>query len=445
MSISVLISGAHNVAVNVYDDLTTNNPVIAAGAAGGLGGIGVTEWSLDGKPHKPGWVAPKTKVPGMEISGLLGDARFVMRIPDQWNNKLVVCAAGGFASERSMDTNLSDYVLTKLDAGKASFAYACTDKGTRGELMPAPDGVVYPEKRENTALLHDEDDLAKWHRVTQQLTVAAKNLLCRLKGLQPVRTYISGGSNGGYVARYAIEHDGDLYDGALDWKGVLWTPDINNISVKAEQIRCWSILKNPDASLEEKVRARKKYALPPESDFLMEHYDKIKKLPPDSLRMKFDPTYKHRDWWEYNQHPEDYDHYFWEERPQEVKDAVAKISLTGNIQKPIISVAGTWDVQIHPLHHAVGYRNLIERSGKAGMHRLYLIDQATHLDGLAGHPQVDPNHRMQAVLPYYHQAFDLLIDWVEHNNPPPPSKTVGMPVSRDKAISLLTGEEVDKY
>lgn len=444
MSRSVLVSEAHNVQVVKYDDLTTNNPSIAAAAPSSLGGIEVTEWSPDGKACKPQWVIPTAKVPGIEISGMIADAKFVIRIPDKWNGRLVVCVAGGFASERSMDINVSDYVLTRFNSEQASFAYACTDKGTRGEVIPAEDGVLYPEKRENTALLHPEDSLEKWHTAMRQLTISAKDVLHRLKGRPPVRTYATGGSAGGYVVRYAIENNGDMYDGALDWKGILWTPEVNNISVKAEQIQCWSVLKDNHASQEDKLKAREKYALPPESDFLMEYYDKMKKQTPDCFRMKFDPAYLQRNWWEYNLHPEDYEGYFWNQRPHEVKEAVRRISLTGDIKKPTISVAGTWDVQIHPLHHAIGYQRLIEDKQKQDMHRLYLIERATHLDGLSGHPAVDAKHQLQAILPYYRQAFDILVDWVESGKQPPASKTLGVPQNRSNAISLLTGDEVAK-
>ncbi|AIF51141.1 tannase/feruloyl esterase family alpha/beta hydrolase [Pelosinus sp. UFO1] len=442
---STLIPGAHNVEVKIYDDLTTNNPIIAKEAVVGVDNIEVHDWTSKGKAFKPEWLIPKASVPGMEISGMFDDSKFVIRIPDKWNSKLVVSAAGGAASERSMDVLLSDYVLTKLDDEKASYAYASTDKGTRGEIIPAADGKLYSEKRANTAFLHSKDNLAAWHVRMRQLTIAARELLLSLKGKLPIRTYISAGSNGGYVTRYAIEHDGDLYDGGLDWKGVLWTVDINNITVKVDQMRHWKILQDPNASQETKDVAREKYGFPPETDFLMEYYEKNKKLPPDSLRMKFDPTYLHRDWWEYNDHPEDYDDYNWQERPKEVKQAVAQISLTGNIQKPLLSLAGTWDVQIHPFYHAIGYQNLIREKGKGDRHRLYLIEHGNHLDGLVGNPKVDSNNQLQAMLPYFHQAFDILVDWVEKGNPPPASKTIGMPSTRSKAVSIITGEDIEKY
>ena len=442
---STFIPGSHNVEVKVYDDLTTNNPVIAAGAAVPVEGINLHAWTADGKPVKPTWLIPKVIVPGLEITGMFEDSKFVIRIPDKWNGKLVVSAAGGFASERSMDIGLSDYVLTKLDKEGNSYAYASTDKGTRGEIIPAPDGKLYPAKRIHTVLLHPDDSLAEWHVRMKQLTIAAKDVLERVKGKPPVRTYISAGSNGGYVTRYAIEHDGDLYDGGLDWKGVLWTPEVNNISTKVEQIRYWKILKDPSASMREKEMARKKYGFPPESDFLMEYYVKINKLLPDSLRMKYDPAYIRREWWEYNEHPEDYDAYKWEKRPQEVKQAIAEISLTGNIQKPLISLAGTWDVQVAPLHNAIEYRKLIRQKGKEAIHRLYMIEHGNHLDGLVGNPKVDRNNKLQGVLPYYHQAFDLLIDWVEKDVAPPADKTIGIPSAKNKVISILADREMEPY
>ncbi|MEN6567607.1 MAG: tannase/feruloyl esterase family alpha/beta hydrolase [Veillonellales bacterium] len=447
-AMSTLIPGAHSVEVKAYDDLTTNNDEIGQAFLGAMSADSrnLRDWDENGNPSKPSWLIPQDKVPGLQITGMFDDSHFVIRIPDKWNGELVVGAAGGTGSELSADERLSDFVLTRFDANGASYAYAYTDKGTRGETIPGPDGTIHKNSKTRTAFLHPQDSIEEWNMRMKQLTIATKDLLSQLKGNHPSRTYISGTSNGGYVTRYALENSGDLYDGGLDWEGVLWNTQINNISIKVEELRNWKILQDQNASAEEKELARERYGFPPESDFLMiKQYRNGRALSPDSLRMKYDPTYIHRDWWEYGSHPEDYDNYNWQDRPQEVKQNVASISLSGKIQKPLISLAGTWDVQINPRYNAIGYDEMIKTNGKGDMHRLYMIERANHVDGIVGNPKIDKDKLLQPILPYYHQAFDLLIDWVENGNLPPDSKTIGVPTSGDKAISITTGEEIDRY
>ena len=58
---------------------------------------------------------------------------------------------------------LIDFVLTKLDANGASYAYAVCDKGTTGEQIPAPDGKIYPWAKAMTALSSEQDSMAEWN------------------------------------------------------------------------------------------------------------------------------------------------------------------------------------------------------------------------------------------------------------------------------------------
>jgi len=445
---STFIPGAHDVEVAQYDDLTTNHPEINKAFLGSLRGEGrnFSDWDENGKSSKPAWTIPQAKVPGIQINGIFGDSHFVIRIPDNWNGKLVVGAPGGTGSELSADSRLSDFILTKFDANGASYAYAYTDKGARGEIIPSPDGKIRRNWRARTAFLAPEDSIEKWNSRMRELTIATKEVLVKMKGKKPIRTYISGQSNGGYVTRYALENSGELYDGGIDWEGVLWTPEVNNISIKVDQYHNWKIIRDPKASAEEKAVARQKYGLPPASDFLMiNEYKDGKDLLPDSLRVKYDPGYKHRDWWEYGKYPEDYETYNWHERPASVKKSIEKFALTGKIKKPMISLAGTWDVQINPIYNAVGYDTMIKGQGQGGNHRLYLIEHANHTDGIVGDPKVDSGKQLQAILPYSHQAFDLLVDWVENGNEPPASKTIGMPQEKGKVIDIKTDQEVAPY
>jgi len=79
------------------------------------------------------------------------------------------------------------------------------------------------------------------------------------------------------------------------------------------------------------------------------------------------------------------------------------------------------------------------------MYRLYLIDQGNHLDALVGKPDIDPGKKMQPLLPHVHQAFNLLLDWVEAGKAPPPGKTIGKPLTEGKVNDIRTGAEIDPY
>lgn len=445
---STFIEGAHDVVAERMDDMTTNDPAQYAAFIKSLKNAArnYSDWDASGKPSRPAWTVPRKAVPGVQVKGVIGDAHFVMRIPDAWNGRLVVGAPGGTGSELSADQRLSDYVLTKSDEQGNSYAYAYTDKSARGEIIPNIHGEIKKAWRGRTAFLAPGDGHSMWNQRMRELTVAAKSVLEKLKGEKPKYTYIDGQSNGGYVTRYALEQDSDLYDGGVDWMGVLWTPEVNNISIKTDSYREIKIMRDPNAAPEEKAAARARYGLPEASDFLIDRVLKGgKRLLDDSLRMKYDPDWKWRDWSEYGQHPEDYDDYNWHERPQSVKNNILPFALTGEIKKPMITLHGTWDVQINPRYNSVYYREMIEARGKGDLHRMYLIDHAHHSDAVVGDPKIDKDHQMQPILPYSHQAFDLLVDWVEKGIAPPESKTVPVPEDKKKAIDLKSGKEIDMY
>src|SRR5439155_27302698 len=67
-------------------------------------------------------------VPGVQInariaSDPLGQARFLLRLPNDWNGRLVVAGASGTRSEFNGDWAWSDYVVQK------GYAYASQNKG----------------------------------------------------------------------------------------------------------------------------------------------------------------------------------------------------------------------------------------------------------------------------------------------------------------------------
>ncbi|MDR3589549.1 MAG: 3-hydroxybutyrate oligomer hydrolase family protein [Negativicutes bacterium] len=450
-AMSGYIPGAHSVDVKAYDDLTTNNPVIGNLAEGGRLGLGPQDWNENGKPVRPAWYTPQTKVAGLEISGMFEDSKFVIRIPEKWNGKLVVGGSPGIGDERRVDALISDYVLTRFDANGASYAYAYSDKGTTGEAIPAPDGKIYPWAKAATSLLDPKDNLAEWHMRLHQLTVATKDLLKRTRGQVPTRTYVWGCSMGGYVTRYAIENDGDLYDGGVDWEGNLWRPEANILSTITVELQNYLVLNNPNATAQDKekaIAALNQLGLPTESQIVWKNHYEIKMWTPwfHALRLKFDPgSTPYRNWWEYMDHPEDALNYDYASRIAIFNKTITPIQNTGNIKKPVISVFGTWDSQVLAKVNGLGYEKLVKENGKADIYRLYLVEHANHLDGIVGSPQWDKDKQLQPLLPYIHQAFNLLEDWVEKGVPAPASQTIAVPQTTGKVIDIKTGQEIDKY
>ncbi len=449
-AMSSYIPGAHSVTVVHYEDLTTNNPAIDSKSAARRLALEESSWDENGKPHRLANYIPTVKVAGQEISGMIEDCTFVMRIPDNWNGRLVVVGSPGFGSERSTDAMISDYVLTKFDAENKSYAYVACDKGTVGEQIPFPNGQISPLSKALTVLTNDKDSLEEWNVRVHQVTVATKDLLKRTRGQAPVKTYLWGLSNGGYIDRWAAENDADLYDGILDWEGVLWRAnDENLISSMSKATNAWEVLKNKQATAEEKQAAMDVFAklgLPKEASFLLPMHGQWYYLPTLNVhRMKYDPEWKHREWYEYMSHPEDYKDYDWFKRPQMIKDRIAKFENTGNIKKPFISVHGTWDALLFSNVHATAYENLVKENNKQGLFRLYMVENGNHFEGFVGRPAIDPQHKLQPLMPVVHQAFDALVDWVENGIPAPNSQTIAVPTDPNKTRDIWTNHEIDKY
>ena len=325
-TMSTYIPGAHSVNVQRLDDLTTNNPAIGKLSEAHRAALYPNEWGADPKIlKKPAWYTPKEKIPGLQIEGMFDDARFVIRIPDQWNGKLVMAGIPGIRDERSADDAFSDYVLIKKDAEGKSYAYAATDKGTTGEMIPAPDGKLYPYARGFTSFVHPQDKVGKWLLRLRQLTWATQDLLQRTRGQKPVRTYLIGISNGGYLVRVALEKDGDFFDGGVDWEGVLFRANEPNlISSLVDALNNYRIYADKATSPEEKGAALKKLrglGLNEGSEILWPFHATYYYLGTlNMFRMAYDPSFKQRNWWEYALNPLDYKEYDYFKRPAPVKD-----------------------------------------------------------------------------------------------------------------------------
>ncbi len=357
-------------------------------------------------------------VPGLQVDGyfpddsnanannaFFHDSQFVIRFPNDWNGKLVITGAPGVREQYANDFIISDYVLDK------GYAFASTDKGNTG--------VFFFRDGERPG-----DAVAEWHMRVEQLTRATKRAAERYYDRAPRRTYITGISNGGYLTRYALENTPELYDGGVDWEGTLFREEGPNLLTYLP-----TALRNyPEYEATGSQSARGKMILDgfqPGSEFLWdEHYTIYWDLTQRIYREEFDPGYDGplEAGIPFCQEgtPRCDANYNYFARPQRVKDAVARVSLTGKIGKPMLTLHGTLDTLLPISTDSDRYTEIIRAAGRSNLHRYYVIEKGNHVDSFYD----DNPGRLRPILPCHRNAFEALVNWVEDGRKPPPSQFV---------------------
>ncbi len=347
------------------------------------------------------------------------DSQFVIRLPERWNGQLVVTGAPGVRKQYANDYIISDWVLSQ------GYAYASTDKGNTGTSFfnngsrSAPGAAV-----------------REWHDRVSELAVAAKQVVAQRYGAAPERTWMTGISNGGYLTRWQLENRPELYDGGVDWEGTLFRPDGPNLFTYLPT----ALRDYPQASVDPEARQRMyDVGFEPGSESLWpDHYAVYWDLTQRIYREAFDP---------------DFDgatkagtpfcrtggpagtatacdaEYDYASRPQAVKDAVASVSLTGKIRKPMITLHGDLDALLPIRTDSDVYTAMIARAGKSRVHRYYTVEDGNHVDGLVDTQPAT----LRPILPCYREAFLRLTAWVTEGTAPPASQTVTRPDSGDLA------------
>ncbi|MFF2570597.1 tannase/feruloyl esterase family alpha/beta hydrolase [Streptomyces sp. NPDC058084] len=396
----------------------------------GLAGTPYTDLADQAGLSAKGTVNP-SGVPGIQIDGYFPDdsrlnathgwahdAQFVVRLPDHWNGGLVVTGAPGTRRQYSTDTLISDQVLAQ------GFAYAATDKGNTG-----PD--FFTDGRE------PGDAVAEWNRRVTELTRAAKKAVRQRYGTGPRRTYMTGISNAGYLTRWQLENRPELYDGGVDWEGVLWTTRGPNLltSLPVTVARHFG-----SATDEDLVGA----GFAPGSRFLWPYHEKAYwGLTQKIFRAEFDPSYDPGcpgttagSTVEQILAPCASDaSYAYATRPASVRKAVAKVALTGRIGKPLITLHGDLDTLLPIATDSDVYARMIDTGGRGALHRYYTVQDGTHTDGLY---DTYPD-RLRPILPCYRSAFTALTRWVEADVTPPADRLIARPAGGDVVNSCALG------
>jgi pimeloyl-ACP methyl ester carboxylesterase len=356
---------------------------------------------------------PLTKaVPGVQLDAWLtddptGQARFLIRLPEDWNGKLVVAGASGTRSEFNGDFAWSDYVLQK------GYAYASQNKGVLNLKVanigsptpPASDPVACRFNPSTPFWIHfyDNEPLKPFTQWTQYMIEAAQLARLATKAAYnhyPTRTYAVGTSNGGYQVRRAIEEAPDLFDGGVDWEGTFIDPNGPNILIDLppaiNNFFGYAVSGfNPNSPQAQNIVGA---GYPPDI-FGTGGYDYLS-------RIALDPSIAAR---------------------------VAEVATTGKIKKPLITVAGTLDALLPIKRGARAYEALVNASRKgnndqrSAQYRLYEIQNGNHIESYKDRP-ITPTMpdfpQLEFIEPHAQQAFDLLVSHVEDNAPLPPSQCV---------------------
>jgi hypothetical protein len=447
-----------NVDCFVSGDLTTANPLTTP-----------SDNSLPGLP--PGAFTPRSdaantpgngpesrypitmQVPGLQVSGTMADdtgARWVIRLPDAWNGRLLVGVAAGFSSEYGQDIVLSNYLV------QHGYAYAGTNKGAlnrRDTSADDPKGCTTSPGASTyihsylTDLPPDQGVPGFLERALQ-LTAIAKNLTRVQYGHAPQYTYAGGTSIGAFTTRSLVERHPDVFDGGIGWAPPYVTargrPDGTDDSVNHANFI--SLLSQFPIGLKNFPGYRASGYSPVSDGYLAiegSHY-----FPPDifgapnppsspigsfhetmynggwqgaecALVRALDPTYQTPP----GALPTVFADYNYAERfyVAGLRRIVQAVGTTGNLRRPLIELHGTFD-DTAALRGTRLYAVDVINKRRAACHRVYEVEHGSHRDKFREPPtlltQIEP------IGLKYLAAFERLVTWVERGHPAPPSQCI---------------------
>ena len=431
-------------------DLTTNNPATTP-ANNSIAGLEAGAFTPQTDrtviaPDPPNKTPITKAVPGIQINaGIKGDpqgqARFLLRLPDDWNGRLVVSGASGTRSEFNGDWAWSDYVIQK------GYAYASQNKGVLNLRIATFNSPTPPNDlacRLNPVSpvwvnFFDNDvgqPFVRWALFMGEAARLAQRGVEARYGHGPKFTYAVGTSNGGYQVRRAVELFPQLFDGGVDWEGTEVDPRGPNLLTDLPP----AILNfpdyvasglSPDSTAAKNIRGA---GYPPDIvnsptvSLWTSYWAQFWEVTQCQWQKRLDPTYD-----TYGQGTGTYN-YFARLSASDVGDQVASFATSGRIQRPLITVAGTMDGLLPIDRHARAYARKVESAvddddghGLGGWrkrdrrpdYRLYEVQNGNHIETFKlTFPQ------LEFIEPHAQRAFDLLVQHVEKGEALPPSQCI---------------------
>jgi hypothetical protein len=390
-------------------------------------------------------------VPGLQINARFADdptgqGRFLLRLPTDWNGRLVVAGASGTRSEFNGDYAWSDYVLQK------GYAYASQNKGVLNLRFASFASATPPNPlacRLNPSSgiwvnFYDNDDgqpFTRWADFMVQSARLARAGVDAAYGKRPRHTYAVGTSNGGYQVRRAVETAPDLFDGGVDWEGTYVDAESPNLLTDLPP----AVLNYPDyiaSGRDPNSTAAKNIiaagyppdiVLSPTVSLWTNYWASFWEVTLCQWQKRLDPGYD-----TYTAGPGNYN-YLARLSASDVGKQLAAFATTGRIQRPLITVAGTMDGLLPIDRHARAYARAVAAAARKGQgnnaestaegsgdddderpaYRLYEIQNGNHIETYA-----DVFTQLELIEPHAQRAFDLLVAHIEARQPLPPSQCV---------------------
>jgi hypothetical protein len=439
-------------------DLTTNNPATtpANNSIAGLPAGAFTPVTDRGviSPDPPDRTPIARAVPGLQVTGQFADdptgqARFVLRLPDGWNGRLVVAGASGTRSEYNGDFSWSDYVVQQ------GYAYASQNKGvlnlrivSLASPTPPPDDPapcrLNPASQVWVHFFDDDPDkpFTQWtHYMIEDARLAQRAVKAQYQRHARF-TYAVGTSNGGYQVRRAIEEAPDLFDGGVDWEGTFIDPRGPNLLIDLPPAIAHFPAYAASGFDPNSAAARSIVAAgyPPDlvagtTSFWGLHWAQFWEVTQCQWQKRFDPSFvTYRGGLNDVEGTGGYDYAARVAADPSIARSLAEVATSGKIKRPLITVTGTMDALLPIERSARSYEALVRRScrgcddrdghgdahgRRAPLYRLYEVQNGNHIEAFRNtFPQ------LELIQPHAQRAFELLVDHVETRTRLPPSQCV---------------------
>ena len=348
---------------------------------------------------------------------ILDDAKFQILLPVAWNGKVVIHTRGFSGTEFSTGA----FQTAALAKG---YAFAASDEGWNRVLIRNEPEDSYYESRQRLL----------------ELTLYMNQTVQAHYGRASSRTLIMGGSNGGHHTKWMLEDFPQLFDGGVagygfnsqisQWGSVatvirnydVIAPRIDDIIAKRAADANWDPFRtplSPPLSAAQLGALRNIYDIPASvecnssrCDFHFNvgrwkgseatwkgQYSALVGYLRDSMP-RFDPTFN----------PNggvlaDSELGLWDpsKSPKWVQRELRKLDLTGQLERPVIIMHGTFDTTVSPGETA-GYKRLVEKAlGRRGAEKVLAV---YYIPGM-GHGGTEFNNLVGAQI----DALEAWIDW----------------------------------